>query len=64
MKTKGIIEEPIDLKGMAERRNVTHNYKLLGSVCVWMQIHHTASDCLELFVAERGGKKKTDLQCV
>ncbi|TNN52892.1 hypothetical protein EYF80_036905 [Liparis tanakae] len=31
MKTKGIMEEPIDLKGMAERRNVTHNYKLLGS---------------------------------
>lgn len=42
---KGIIEEPIDLKGMAERRNVTHNYKLWGSVwvCVWMQIHHAAS---------------------
>lgn len=31
---KWIIEEPIDLKGMAERRNVTHNYKLSGSVCM------------------------------
>lgn len=61
MKTKGIIEEPIDLTGMAERRNVTHNYKLLGSVCAWMQMDHTASDCPELCVAER---KQTDRPAV
>lgn len=41
MKTKGIIGELIDLKGMAERRNVTH--RLLGSVrgCGFIP-----SDCL------------------
>lgn len=59
MKTTGIIEEPMDLKGMAQRRNASHNYKLSGSECGCRPIALLLIVRSSLWKRERGKQEKS-----